>query len=214
MHPQGNEQKKEHNDTIPMAQPKQQRFALHTKNWMPKFSVILKEAVATQQGIGIQNHQPRKQVQNLSETQSKYEWCNANNGDMFVGLMRPRGDALRHPAAKDLLEYATKGCPVDCGRPWTKEELQAAIDKGNSKTMDNIDAIRCCREEALQKVKEGHCTLISWNSIKDEPNKNLKISPIAAIQHKSRKFRMILNLAYKLKVKQATLQSVNESTNK
>ena len=131
-HPQGSKRKQEHSDTILMAQQKQQRFELHTRNWMPNFNVILKEAVATQQGIGIQNHQPRKQVQNLSETQSKYEWCNSDNGDMFVGLMRPRGDALRHPAAKDLLEYATKGFPgpklgYDPCRPCSKRFLMCRI---------------------------------------------------------------------------------------
>ena len=35
------------------------------------------------------------------------------------GLMWPRGPALNHPAMKLLMEYAEKGCPVDCGR-WRK----------------------------------------------------------------------------------------------
>ena len=33
----------------------------------------------------------------------------------YKGLVRPRGDVLLHPAGPTLLEYATKGCPVDCG---------------------------------------------------------------------------------------------------
>ena len=115
--------------------------------------------------------------------------------------MRPKGDALHHPAGEDLLQYATKGCPVDCGRDWTIEEMEAAIKKGPSASMDNPEAARSCREEALQKVKEGHCRLVSWDSIKNKPPKNLKISQVAAIPHKSRKFRMILNLSSKLRVK-------------
>lgn len=63
--------------------------------------------------------------------------------------MRPQRDALRHPAADDLLDYASKGCPVDCGRDWTLKEMEAAIKAGNSKTMDNPDATRCYREEAF-----------------------------------------------------------------
>lgn len=51
--------------------------------------------------------------------------------------MRPQGGALRHPAADNLLEYATKGCPVDCGRDWTREEIKAAILNGNSNTVEN-----------------------------------------------------------------------------
>ena len=42
----------------------------------------------------------------LSASQSKYK---------FHGLMFPRHDILKHPAANTLLQYATEGCPVDCG---------------------------------------------------------------------------------------------------
>ena len=42
----------------------------------------------------------------------------------------------------------------------------------------------------------------------------LKISQIAAIPHKSRAYRMILNLSYKLKMKNKTMKSVNEATDK
>ena len=129
--------------------------------------------------------------------------------------MRPKGDALNHPASEDLLQYATQGCPVDCGRDWTIEELEAAIKKGLSVSMDNPEAAISFREEALQKVQEGHYRLVSWNnSIKDNPPAKLKISQIAAIPHKSRKFRMILNLSSKLRVGGQKLKSVNESSNK
>lgn len=89
--------------------------------------------------------------------------------------MRPRGGALHHPAAEDLLEYATKGCPVDCGRDWTREEIEAAILNGNSKTVENDrEAAECIRRETFQKIKEGHVRLVPWDSIKDNLPKNLK----------------------------------------
>lgn len=53
---------------------------------------------------------------------------------------------------------------------------------------------------------------MEWDSIKDNLPKNLKISQIAAIPHKSRDYWMILNLAYKLRVKGTATQSVNKST--
>ena len=37
---------------------------------------------------------------------------------------------LNHPAAPLLKEYASQGCPVDVGRDWTLEELEAAMKKG------------------------------------------------------------------------------------
>merc|ERR1712115_77152 len=61
-------------------------------------------------------------------------------------------------------------------------------------------ASKACRREALERVKEGTCRLVKWNDKKHNPPKNLKISPIAAIPHKSRDYRMILNLAYNLKL--------------
>ena len=39
----------------------------------------------------------------------------------YVGEMCPKGLALHHPAASKLLQYATGGCPVNAGAPWTLE---------------------------------------------------------------------------------------------
>ena len=46
------------------------------------------------------------------------------------GLMVPRMRALDHPTAPLLKQYASQGCPVDVGRDWTLEELEAAVEKG------------------------------------------------------------------------------------
>ena len=119
--------------------------------------------------------------------------------------MRPRGDVLLHPAGPTLLEYATKGCPVDCGPKWSQERIEKAIAEGPSKSARDSEAAQCCREEALQKVKEGYCRLVKWDDIKDNLPENLKISPIAAIPHKSRKYRMILNLAYRIRILKSVL---------
>ena len=62
----------------------------------------------------------------LSDPQRKYNTITTNNimDKPFVGLMRPRYGALEHPAAQDLLQYATEGCPVDCGKDWTLTEIE------------------------------------------------------------------------------------------
>ncbi len=41
-----------------------------------------------------------------------------------------QGIALHHPAADILLEYAIHGCPVLTGQPWTKAQMQVAINCG------------------------------------------------------------------------------------
>ena len=80
----------------------------------------------------------------LSKAQSKY-----NDKQKFEGLMRPRGDALKHPAGPTLLEYATKGCPVDCGPDWSREQIEKAIKEGPSKSAQQPEAAKACREEAV-----------------------------------------------------------------
>jgi hypothetical protein len=57
--------------------------------------------------------------------------------------------------------------------------------------------------------------LVLWDSIKDNPPKELKISPIAAIPHKSKDFRSILDLSFRLRLKNGGVQtSVNDTTEK
>jgi hypothetical protein len=51
--------------------------------------------------------------------------------------------------------------------------------------------------------------------IKDNPPKELKISPIAAIPHNSKDFRSILDLSFRLRLKNGgVLDSVNNTTEK
>jgi hypothetical protein len=82
----------------------------------------------------------------------------------------------------------------------------------NPSAMDPA-AAKQLRAESLGKAEQGFCHLVNWNDIKDDPPKNLKISPIVAIPHKSREFRMILDLSYGVRVDGECLPSVNESMN-
>jgi hypothetical protein len=66
----------------------------------------------------------------------------------------------------------------------------------------------------MDRVAEGCCRLVYWDDIKDNLPPKLKISPIAAIPHKSRKFRMILDLSFKLLLNGKRLESVNEASDK
>ena len=113
-----------------------------------------------------------------------------------------------------MLRYATNGCPVDCGPNWTRERIEAAIAVGPSPSALLPEHIEECRKETLQKVEEGHCKLINWDDIKNNFPPNLKISQVAAIPHKSRPCRVILNLSFQLKLNGKKLKSVNDTTNK
>ena len=57
--------------------------------------------------------------------------------------------------------------------------------------------------------------MVLWDSIKDAPPTQLKISPIAMIPHKSRLYRAILDLSFKLRLQGGSvIPSVNETTKK
>jgi hypothetical protein len=136
---------------------------------------------------------------------------------LLRGLIFPRNDVLDHPAGPDLLQYALNGCPVDCGSSWSYEQLLAAITNGPHASANKDEAATACRKESMDRIAEGCCRLVYWDDIKDNLPPNLKILPIAAIPHKSQKsqkFRMILNLSFKLLLNGKRLESVNEASDK
>jgi hypothetical protein len=73
--------------------------------------------------------------------------------------------------------------------------LEAAIRHGANSSAMVPEAATHLRSETLEKIAQGHARLVSWATIKDIPPRNLKMSPIAAIPHKSRGWRMILDLS-------------------
>jgi hypothetical protein len=99
--------------------------------------------------------------------------------------MYPRNEVLNHPVGPHLLQYALDGCPVDCGDDWTLEQLEAAIRNGAHASANVPEASEACKKEALERVKEGLCRLVNWDDIKNNFPKNLKVSPLAAVPHKS-----------------------------
>ena len=114
------------------------RMALQTRSWAPPYTSTI--AAATTNSEAFYHNAPKI---HQDDSDGKYDIFDIDHKN-FVGLMRPRGAALRHPAAEALLDYATKGCPVDCGRDWTRDEIEAAIRKGNSKTVEeNREAAEC-----------------------------------------------------------------------
>ena len=129
--------------------------------------------------------------------------------------MAPSGLALRHPAGHLLAEWSAFGCPTMTGRPWTKEEMTAAVERGPHKSALTEEAILHFETEVAQKVAAGQAKVLLWLDIRDNPPEQLKISPIAAVPHTSKPFRSILDLSFALKLSSgAVLPSVNETTTK
>jgi hypothetical protein len=103
---------------------------------------------------------------------------------------------------------------VDCGESWSRQRIEAAIAKGAHASAEAPGAADACRAEALERVAAGSFRLINWIDIRDDIPPNLKVSPIAAVPHKSRLYRMILDLSYQIKINGKKLQSVNDTSDK
>ena len=127
--------------------------------------------------------------------------------------MCPTGRALNHPAADTLREWARFGCPTRTGRNWTREEMWEAVERGPHRSATTPEAIIHFAEEIREKISTHQARLVPWEDIKDNPPAQLKISPIAAIPHKSKAFRSILDLSFRLRLKNGgVLAAVNNTT--
>ena len=86
--------------------------------------------------------------------------------------------------------------------------------RGPHQTALEPDAIDQIWNEAHEKQEQGFARIVLWDDIKDRINDypQLKVSPLSMIPHKSRKYRAILDLSFKLRIAGMALPSVNEAT--
>ncbi len=110
-----------------------------------------------------------------------------SRGD-YRNFMCPTGRALNHPAADILRKWATFGCPTRTGRNWTKDEMWEAVERGPHRSATTPEVIKHFTKEIKEKNHTNQARLVTWDAIKDNPPPQLKISPIAAIPHKSKAF--------------------------
>jgi hypothetical protein len=82
-----------------------------------------------------------------------------------------------------------------------KEEIWEAVKQGPHQSLLMPEAIAHFAEEAAEKKHTNQACIVAWDNIKDKPPRELKISPIASIPHKSMAFCSILDLSFRLKLK-------------
>ncbi len=129
--------------------------------------------------------------------------------------MAPQGLAQKHEAADLLADWEKFGCPTQTGRDWTLKEIQAAINRVPHKSALKPNAITHFAEEVADKVAKGQARLVLWDDIKDNHPRQLEVSPVAAIPHKSRAYRSILDLSFALRLEDGGVaESVNDTTKK
>ncbi len=129
--------------------------------------------------------------------------------------MCPTGRALQHPAVELLKDWAIVGCPTKTGKPWSKAKIWEAFERGPHCLALSPEVIKHFAAEAAEKVRTKHARLVEWDSIKDSPPTELKVSPTAAIPHKSKEFPSILGLSFRLRLANGGVcLSVNDTTEK
>jgi len=127
--------------------------------------------------------------------------------------MCPAGLALHHPAAETLLNWAEFGCPTQTGKPWSISEMEEAIARGPHQSALTPEALEHFAAEIKEKVLSKQARVVEWDAIKDNPPTELKISPIVAIPHKSKAYRSILDLSFRLRLKNGGFRvAVNDTT--
>ncbi len=140
---------------------------------------------ANTNSLQIQNKRHRHKLQ---EIQPPTSWWTKHTGDAVLPPHRPRdtsyrnkmcpaGLATSHPAGKPLAEWSKLGCPTRTGKPWTKDEMWEAVEKGPHQSSLSPDALAHFAEESVAKVAAGQAKLVLWDEIKDNPSPQLKISP-------------------------------------
>jgi hypothetical protein len=104
-------------------------------------------------------------------------------------------------------------CPTRTGRNWSKDEIWEAVERGPHRSATSPEAIEHFAAEIKEKIRTKQARVVAWDDIKDNPPPQLKVSPIAAIPHKSKAFRSILDLSFRLRLKNGgVLASVNNTT--
>jgi hypothetical protein len=102
---------------------------------------------------------------------------------------------LGHPFGETLQEWRT-GVPVDCGDPWKREAIEAAVMRGPHPTARAAEAVALVHEDLTYQVQAGFSKIVLWDDIKEDLPPTFKISPVAVIPQDGRRGRIILDLSF------------------
>ena len=103
-------------------------------------------------------------------------------------LVVPRWHVNMYLAAGLLHEYVKHDCPVAVGRDRTIEELEAGVKKGPHISALALDKIDQMQVEAREREKQVFAKIFNREKLKENLPSELKLSPLAMIPHKSRKY--------------------------
>ena len=103
-----------------------------------------------------------------------------------------------------ILSYARKGCPVDCGEPWSLETIERARDQGphvSALEPENTELLwnEVTYQNGAKFVRLERASVL----FKPPLPRELKISRVAVVPQVGRRGRVILNLSAKVDMRPA-----------
>ena len=91
--------------------------------------------------------------------------------------------------------------------------MKEAIARGPHQSVLTPEVLENFAAEIKEKVQSKQAWVVEWDAIKNNPPTELKISPIAAIPHKSKAYWSILDLSFQLQLKNGSFrEAVNDTT--
>jgi hypothetical protein len=80
---------------------------------------------------------------------------------------------LGHPFAETLQQWQT-GVPVDCGKPWGRKAIDAAVKKGPHLMARAAEAIALVHDDVAYQIKAGFSKIALRDDIKDNLSPTFK----------------------------------------
>ena len=96
---------------------------------------------------------------------------------------------MDHDAIPLLKGYAQDGRPLDCGKDWSRKNIELMLEREPHWSANGKNAVCQLRQETEDKVKHKYARIVKWGDIKNELPKKLNILPVAMIPHKSNPLR-------------------------
>jgi hypothetical protein len=110
-------------------------------------------------------------------------------------LMSPAACVDFHPFIDTLWKWET-GVPVNSGKPWAWETIEAVVEKGTHKLARTPESIKLIAIDVAYQVKAGYAQVITWEELCRLCPENLKVSPLAIVPQQNRRGHMILDLSF------------------
>jgi hypothetical protein len=110
-------------------------------------------------------------------------------------LMSPAACVNFYSFTKTLHKWED-GVPVDCGTNRMREQIEAGIQQGAHLSAMTTEAIALIEEDVAYQVQGGYGEFVDWEWLKGRILAQLKVSPLAVLQQKTRRGCMILDLLF------------------